>query len=245
MFKVGQTGRFAGALGLALFGMLLTACGPVTATPAAGSVVSASVTGDPQKETTPRVARDCQPRVSAPAPVPPPPAPSPLAPQGEKSYTNTSVGYTITYPANWIVSDATTPEGEFLILNYDPATYAPTGGHIAPPPYNANRIDFFDNPTQLSPEAFNAANPPFSNSEIGVLACWDTLSKAQVNGHDAFALVIWSAYSQGGKSTLYRPGIRYYIAAGDHLLRVDEVYSQGATPSAALRQVINSMTFRA
>ena len=40
-----------------------------------------------------------------------------------------------------------------------------------------------------------------------------------------------------GKTKIYRPGIRHYITAGAYLLRVDELYSEGAQPSAALRQV--------
>lgn len=246
MIKVRHKRRIAGMLGLALFGLLLAACGPATTGLGAGggSTILPSVTGNLLKDATPRGAGDCKPRVAASAPVPPPPAPTPIVPRGEKSYTNSRGAYTITYPANWVVSDATTPDGQFLILNYDPATYAPSGGDIAPPPYNAIRIDVLDNPTRLTPEAYNTANPPFSNSQIGVLACWETLSKTEVNGQDAFALVIWSAYragNEGGKSMLYRPGIRYYIATGDRLLRVDEVYSEGAKPSAALRQVIDSM----
>jgi hypothetical protein len=68
----------------------------------------------------------------------------------------------------------------------------------------------------------------------------------QVGGHSAFALVVWSAdYTDAGKTKIYRPGVRYYIVAGNKLLRVDELYSEGAQPSAALRQIINSMTFTA
>ena len=180
--------------------------------------------------------------MTAPAPVPPSSAPRPIAPQGAASYTNTTAGYSIKYPSNWYVSDAT-PTGGFQILNYTPPN---PGTEISPPPYNAVRIDFLENPTHLTPEAYNDANPPFSFREIGMSACWETLSRAPVGGHTAYALVVWSAdYTDAGKTKIYRPGISYYITAGNHLLRVDELYSAGAQPSAALRQVITSMTFTA
>ena len=180
--------------------------------------------------------------MTAPAPIPSSPAPKPIAPQGAASYTNTTAGYSIKYPSNWYVSDAT-PTGGFQILNYTPPN---TGTEISPPPYNAVRIDFFENPTHLTPEAYHTANPPYSFREIGVRACWGTLSRAPVGGHTAYALVVWSAdYTDGGKTKIYRPGMRHYITAGAYLLRVDELYSEGAQPSAALRQVITSMTFTA
>lgn len=231
---------------LMTLGALLAACASVTIgagadptrTPAAGS----TATTTPPRDQTRTPAGGCQPRVSAAAPAPPPSAPRLIAPQGAASYTNTAASYSIKYPANWHVSDAT-PTGGFQILNYLPPN---AGTAISPPPYNAIRIDFIDNPTHLSPEAYNVANSPFSSREIGVYACWETLSRAQVGGHTAFALVVWSAdYTDAGTTKIYRPGIRYYVAAGNKLLRVDELYSEGGQPSAALRQVINTMTITA
>jgi hypothetical protein len=243
----------AGSLCALLLGALLVACGSSTTDPGANTTRSpdASASATPCDTSWPTCpsptaslapAGACQPRVTAPAPIPSSPAPKPIAPQGAASYTNTTAGYSIKYPSNWYVSDAT-PTGGFQILNYTPPN---TGTEISPPPYNAVRIDFFENPTHLTPEAYHTANPPYSFREIGVRACWGTLSRAPVGGHTAYALVVWSAdYTDGGKTKIYRPGIRHYITAGAYLLRADELYSEGSQPSAALRQVIASMTFTA
>jgi hypothetical protein len=237
-------GRVAGAFCVLLLGALLATCASVTSDPGADATgtPAADVTATTGGQTPTPGQGGCQPRVTAPAPVPPSPAPKPIAPQGAASYTNTAVGYSIKYPANWYVSDAT-PTGGFQILNYTPPN---PGTEVAPPPYNAIRIDFVENPTHLTPEAHNAASPPFSFREIGVRACWEALSHARVGGREAFALVVWSADStDGGKTKIYRPGVRTFVAARDKLLRVDEMYSEGAQPSAALRQMISSMTFTA
>jgi hypothetical protein len=237
--------QIAGAFCILLLGALLAACASVTVSPGAGATGTPSpdATATTRSQTpTPGPAGACQPRVTAPALVPPSPAPKPIAPQGAASYSNTTAGYSIKYPANWYVSDAT-PAGGFQILNYTPPNL---GTEISPPPYNAVRIDYLENTARLTPEAYHTANPPFSVREIGVLACWETQSRAQVGGHTTFALVVWSAdHTEGGKTKIYRPGIRYYITAGNYLLRVDELYSEGAQPSSALRQVITSMTFTA
>ena len=245
MSTLRQIRQIIGMLCLALIGLPLAACGVSSTgiTPGAAPTATATATEDPLKDATPTPSGACKPRLTSPAPVPPPPAPKPIAASGAKTYANTSVGYTFTYPATWIGSDATTPDHGLMILNYDPSKYAPTGGHLAPPPYSAIKSESVDNPSHLAPEAYNTAHPPYSSSEIGVLACWEPLSRAQVGGHDAFALVIWSAYSQGGGSSVYYPGIRYLIAAGSALLQVDESYSEGAKPSAALQQIISSMKF--
>lgn len=236
----------AGAFCILLLGALLAACASVTITPGADATGTPSldVTTTTRSQTpTPGPAGTCQPRVTAPAPVPPSPAPRPITPQGATSYTNTTAGYSIKYPANWYVS-AATPAGGFQILNYTPPN---AGTEISPPPYNAVRIDFLENPSHLTPEAYHTANPPFSVREIGVRACWEALNRAQVGGHSAYALVIWSAdyTTDAGKTKIYRPSIRYYVTAGNYLLQVDELCSEGAQPSAALRQVITSMTFTA
>jgi hypothetical protein len=236
--------RIAGMLCLLALGALLAACTSVTVGAGSSGTVApgSTATTTPPKNQTPTSAGGCQPRVSAPAPAPPPSAPKLIAPQGAATYTNTAAGYSIKYPASWRVSEAT-PAGGFQILNYIPPN---AGTEVSPPPYNAIRIDVVENPTHLSPEAYNTANAPFSFREIGVYACWETLSRAQAGGHTAFALVVWSAdYTDAAKTKIYRPGVRYYIAAGNKLLRVDELYSEDAQPSAALRQVINSMTFTA
>jgi hypothetical protein len=237
--------QVTGAFCVLALGALLAACASVTVNPEgdATRTLSPDVTATTRSQTpTPAPAGGCQPRVTAAAPIPPSPAPKPIAPQGVAGYTNTAAGYSIKYPANWHVSDAS-PTGGFQILNYTPPN---PGTEVSPPPYNAVHIDYLENPTHLTPEAYHTANPPFSFREIGALACWETLSRAPVGGHDAFALVVWSAdYTDGGKTKIYRPGIRHYITAGAYLLRVDELYSEGAQPSAALRQVITSMTFAA
>ena len=247
--------QIAGAFCILLLGALLAACASVTISPGANATgtpssgASASATPCdiswptcPSPTASLAPAGTCQPRVTAPAPVPPSPAPKPIAPQGAASYTNTTAGYSIKYPANWYVS-AATPTGGFQILNYTPPN---AGTEISPPPYNAVRIDFLENPAHLTPEAYHTANPPFSVREIGVRACWETLNRAQVGGHNAYALVIWSVdYTDAGKTKIYRPSVRYYVTAGNYLLQVDELYSEGAQPSAALRQVIASMTFTA
>ncbi|HEX3270872.1 MAG TPA: hypothetical protein VHR15_09495 [Ktedonobacterales bacterium] len=237
--------QVAGAFCALLLSALLAACASVSITPGgdATGTPSPDVTATAHGQTpTPAPASGCQPRVTTAAPVPPSPAPKPIVPQGAASYTNTTAGYSIKYPSNWYVSDAT-PTGGFQILNYTPPN---PGTEISPPPYNAVRIDYLENPSHLTPEAYHTANPPYSFREIGALACWETLSRTQVGGHTAYALVVWSAdYTDGGKTQIYRPGIRHYITAGAYLLRVDELYSEGAKPSAALRQVITSMTFTA
>jgi hypothetical protein len=228
-----------------LLGALLAACASVTISPGGDAIGTPSpdVTATTERQTpTPAPAGDCQPHVTAAATIPSSPAPKPIVPQGAASYTNNTAGYSIKYPSNWYVADAT-PTGGFQILNYTPPN---TGTEISPPPYNAVRIDFLENPLHLTPETYHIANPTFSFREIGVRACWETLSRTPVGGHTAFALVVWSAdYTDGGKTKIYRPGIRHYITAGNYLLRVDELYSEGAQPSAALRQVIDSMTFTA
>ncbi|HEX6123032.1 MAG TPA: hypothetical protein VFY89_07725 [Ktedonobacterales bacterium] len=238
------TRQSIGLLCLALIGLPLAACGVSSPGTNLGAAPTATATEDPRQDASPTPAGACKPRQTSPAPVPPPPAPTPIAPSGAKTYTNTSVGYTLTYPASWVVSDATTPDHGLLVLNYDPARYAPTGSHLAPPPYNAIQSDAVDNPSHLAPEAYNTAHPPYSRSQIGTLACWEPLSRAQVAGHDAFALVIWSAYPQQGGSSVYAPSVRYPIAAGSALLHIEESYSEGAKPSAALQQAISTLTFR-
>jgi hypothetical protein len=171
--------RVAGAFCVLLLGALLATCASVTSDPGADATgtSAANVTATTGGQTPTPGQGACQPRVTAPAPVPPSPAPKPIAPQGAASYTNTAVGYSIKYPANWYVSDAT-PTGGFQILNYTPPN---PGTELSPPPYNAIRIDFVENPTRLTPEAHNAANPPFSFREIGVRACWEALSHARVD----------------------------------------------------------------
>lgn len=76
--------------------------------------------------------------------------PTPILPGTFATYTNSTYGYSITYPQNWGVEGANPAAQAFLVFNYNPQTLSqPTSA----PPLLKIEIDAVPNPTNLSPLA--------------------------------------------------------------------------------------------
>jgi hypothetical protein len=158
-------------------------------------------------------------------------------PHGWKIFTDTRLGYSITYPSNWIVPMGPCPGMEFVVFNHIPISAA--GAPALPPGGFSIDVDPMQNPAHLSAADFPAVarlqmpgGPPCKAY---------ALQAVRVAGRNA-VLATCPAGSEGGEGDPNQ-GYTYFVPDGTTMLAVIQRDLVSGKPSPVLAQMVNSLTF--
>lgn len=163
---------------------------------------------------------------------------TPVPASGWTTYSNTTYGYTIQYPANWFTSGTSSSADDIEIYNFDPSQLDSTDT-IPPPPFNKDSLDAFANPSHLAMSEYYAqyrasdpSSPP-ANSQ--------TQRAATVAGRSALEVIQQTVQWSGGN--IAYPSVTYFVPDGDNVLILNELYSPGGQPSAVFAHIVSSLKF--
>jgi hypothetical protein len=184
----------------------------------------------------------CPDKALGTATVPPAPAPTPIAAANWTTYANTSLSYSIQYPANWYVPDTSPISNDFSLLNFDPQTYHPGGDDLPPPPYT--KIEILALPATAGKTPMEVYAAGYTNNPLAAPECSRTVTQTTIAGHAALQIIQWPAASGYGPPTGYPQVFCYVVAGNDRpLLALSEFYSPGGQPSSTFARMIASLTF--
>jgi hypothetical protein len=166
---------------------------------------------------------------STATPQPASPQPTPLPAKTFTTYTNTTYGYSISYPRNWSVEGTDASAQSLVIFNYNPRVYQqPTSA----PPLLKIEIDTAPNPSHLSPLDF------FKQSSTGPGEPAIKIQSSQATtlaDHDAERIIWTSSASQ-------YPIITFLISKGDTMLLISQSNVANGQPSPVFTQMLASLT---
>lgn len=191
----------------------------------AGCDAAASATGGGATATTTEATQ----ATVTDTPQPPQPQPTPLPTGTFTTYANTTYGYSISYPQNWVFEGADPTAMSFMVFNYNPQTFQQP---FSAPPLLKIEIDAAPNPSHLSPLDY------FKQSSTGPGAPAVTIQSSRMTtlaGHDAEEVISTSSASQF-------PVITYLIPKADTMLLIYQFNAANGQPSPVFTQMLASFT---
>lgn len=148
------------------------------------------------------------------------------------TYQNTEFNYSLSYPRNWVLNDATGAGNDIEVTNFS----FPISWNDVKPPLILIEIDAIPNPHKLAPLAYFEQNGPLSGGGLIFTKRIVSTSARNVNGLPA-AQIVFTSDDTGSYSNIVD-----VIAHDDTIFYITQFKSGNGQPSPVFTQMAASFT---